>query len=130
MSNPTFQKPTDEALGFQSEYNFMRRMPLVYPLWLFKEVRNHIESVHGVSFIDYFKNLECCSEYNILGGYAYKYHRDKFHWIDVIENKNEWDVSCGAINCKQYSNRPKGQANRYIDLSKKGNAIERIFKKR
>jgi hypothetical protein len=125
MPNKSFKQCTNETLGFNSDYNFMRRMPLVYPLWLFKEVRDYIEAKHSQGFLSYFKNLRYTSEYNILGAYAYRFHRDSFYWVDVIKNKEEWTGL--SVPCTQYSNREKAQPNRYVDLSKKGNVIEKIF---
>jgi len=125
MPNESFKQCTNETLGFDSKYNFMRRMPLVYPLWLFKEVRDYIETEHNQSFLSYFENLKYTSEYNILGAYAYKFHRNSFYWIDVIEDKEEWKDL--AVPCTQYSNREKAQPHRYVDLSKKNNVIENLF---
>lgn len=125
MPNESFKQCTNETLGFNSKYNFMRRMPLVYPLWLFKEVRDYIETKHSQSFLSYFTNLKHTAEYNILGAYAYKFHRDSFYWVDVIKDKEEWEDL--AVPCTQYSNREKAQPHRYVDLSKKNNVIENLF---
>ena len=103
MPNESFKQCTNETLGFNSDYNFMRRMPLIYPLWLFKEVRDYIEAKHGQSFLSYFKTLKHTSEYNILGAYAYRFHRDSFYWVDVINNEEEWAGL--SVPCTQYSNR-------------------------
>jgi len=127
MKCHSFRQCANKTLGFDVPYNFMRRMPLVYPLWLFKEVRDYIEKEHSQSFLSYFRNLKHTSEYNILGAYAYKFHRDSFYWVDVIDDKEEWKSL--AVPCTQYSNRKKGQPHRYVDLSKKDNVIQQIFKK-
>ena len=102
----------------------MRRMPLVYPKSIFKNLREHIIGLHGdiKSFLNSMKKF---SEYNVIGSYAYKFNRDSFYWVDVIQDKAEWDKL--AVPCEQYSNREKSQPHRYVDLSKKGNVIEKIF---
>lgn len=124
MPNRSFEESTKQTVGFNVEYNFMRRMPLVYPKSIFKNLREHIIGLHGdiKSFLNSMKKF---SEYNVIGSYAYKFNRDSFYWVDVIQDKAEWDKL--AVPCEQYSNREKSQPHRYVDLSKKGNVIEKIF---
>lgn len=119
---------TTEILKFRPDYEFMRVMPLVYPLWLFKEIRLYLENIHKKPLLDIL-NIPVCAEYNIWGAYAYKFHRDKFYWIEEIKGKEERIQYRSNLPCIQYSNRPKSQPHRYVDLSQDDNPISQLFKK-
>lgn len=82
-----WQPITSKILGFVPEFETMRRLPLLYPRWLYGELRNHVTKVHGKSLRDYVseqpgKNL---SEFNALGSYAHKFHYEAFRWIDTTK---------------------------------------------
>ena len=126
MPNNNFEESTNKTVGFDVDYNFMRRMPLVYPRCIFKELREFIISSHG-DITTFLNSMKKFSEYNVIGAYCYKFHKDSFYWVDVVEDEKEWNKF--AVPCVQYSNREKSQPYRYVDISKKGNAIEQIFKK-
>ena len=87
--NTFFKRWTYRTVGFVSDYNFMRMMPLIYPRELFYKLRAHIQSKKG-SIIDHLNSLKTFSEYNALGAYAYKFNREMFHWIDIDEEEPEW----------------------------------------
>lgn len=72
------------------EYEFMRRMPLVYPKWLFEEVRQWFIDNHGMTIFNYLKDKDNFTEYNFLGAYCWMYHRDLYEWVDVADEKSDW----------------------------------------
>lgn len=123
MSNRIFKPWTDKTLEFESDFNFMRRMPLVYPTSLTREVCSYIVSLKG-DLIDYLNTLKTISEYNLLGAYAYRYKRDEFYWIDVKAQQSLWYKH--SIPCRQFSSRKKNR--RYIDLNQPNKIVEIIKK--
>jgi len=80
--NPPWQGETERALGFQVEYDYMRRHPHIYPRWLYGELRAHIRSVHGRELADYVlaQPPQGFSEFNALGGLAHRRFPDEFSW--------------------------------------------------
>lgn len=115
MPNTVFKPWTDQTLEYESDYNFMRRMPLVYHTDLFPKLREYISNLKG-DIIDYLNTLETISEYNLLGAYAYKFTRESFCWIDVIESAKEWKQVNDFLPCTQYSSRTNNP--RYIEVEK------------
>lgn len=86
-----WQKPTEEFIKDAVKYEFMRRMPLIYPKWIFPEIREWIYKNHHKTLFQYLENklpLEF-SEYNALGAYLYKHYRDLYEWIDTITQPYE-----------------------------------------
>lgn len=120
---------TSEFLNFRVEYEFMFRMPLVYPKNLTKQLRDYLEKIHKSSLLDYVKNLPTMSEYNILGAYAHEFTHEDFFWIcrwENVEILDETDyIKLGIFG--HYSNREFGQPTRYIDLSKDNNELDKII---
>lgn len=114
MPNTTFKPYTDKTLEYESDYNFMRRMPLVYDFNLFSELREYIFNLKG-DIIDYLNTLETISEYNLLGAYAFKFRPDFFHWIDVVDSSEKWKLANDVLPCTQYSSRANNP--RYIDAT-------------
>src|SRR5205823_4592066 len=58
--------------------------------WLLPAFRNYIKYVHQKEAKDYimsrpFRNW---SEFNCMGFFAWKFHRDKFHWVNT--STDEW----------------------------------------
>lgn len=115
MSNTVFKPWTDQTLEYKSDYNFMRRMPLVYHADLFPKLREYISNLKG-DIIDYLNTLETISEYNLLGAYAFKFMPESFHWIDVLESEEEWKLAKHTLPCIQYSSRTNNP--RYIGVEK------------
>jgi len=113
MPQTFFKSCTDKTLCLESHYNFMRRMPLVYNFNLFPRLREYIINLKG-ELIDYLNTLETISEYNLLGAFAYKFNRDSFYWIDVVERPDEWRQANKFFPCIQYSSRKNNP--RYIEV--------------
>ena len=91
-SNGHWRDIITEALKLDHpvDYEFMRRMPLLYPTWLFKEVREWFVDNHGMTIFEYLKDKDNFTEYNFLGAYCWKYHRDLYEWVDVADETSEW----------------------------------------
>lgn len=82
-----WHKPTWDALGYMPTYEFMRRLPLLYPKCVLISCREHIEKLHGMSLMDYLKKQSAFSEFNVIGSYAHRYYADTFHWIDTMKDE-------------------------------------------
>jgi len=69
------------------EFEFMRRLPLVYPTELYRRMRAHVETAFGAPFREVVYDTERrglkASESNVLGAYAWYFWRDAFEWVDV-----------------------------------------------
>lgn len=79
-----------EALGWKPEFEFMRRPPHTFPRWVYKEMRDFLQTTHKMPFDTFVatRPLRQFSEYNTLGAYAWKHHRDKFEWRDPKLDKD------------------------------------------
>jgi len=86
---------TTNALGFEPQYEYMRRLPLIYPRELFALVRRHIESVHGKTFEDYVYDVGAYaqksnrsdaanfSESNVMGAFAHRFMEGSYEWVNL-----------------------------------------------
>ena len=86
--NLQWQPVTDAQLGFPSELFTMCLNCQMMPLDLLPSYRQHIEKTHRMPFLDYFvagKNdfPPTRVDFNALGAFFHKFHRDRFHWFDV-----------------------------------------------
>lgn len=82
-----WQGVTERSLGWYDEYEYMRRLPIVYPRWIYGEFRKWMQKKHGMSVDDWIIKQPGheFSEFNTLGQWAYEFHRDKFTWLEPIE---------------------------------------------
>jgi hypothetical protein len=90
--------PTEQFLGWPVEHDFMRHPPFTYPRWIYAEVRAHAFRRHGVDIGTYVTRQppRGFSEFNVLGAYAYRYHRAQFAWVDTSRD------DAGAPLCHWY----------------------------
>jgi len=79
-----WREVTAHYMGFDPEFEYMRRMPLVYPARIYNDLTIYLEKLHG-SMGDWFYKIEGrrLSEFNLLGAYADKFMNDEFHWINT-----------------------------------------------
>lgn len=63
-------------------FEFMRRQPFMFPRWLTEKLRADCIERHGKTIEEYIHWKGAFSEWNVLGFYAWLYHRDAFHWVD------------------------------------------------
>ena len=75
---------TQDFLGWPVGFDFMRRMPVLYPRWIYGELRRFASERHGVSLESYVLSRphRGFSEFNALGGFAFERHRESFSWVD------------------------------------------------
>jgi hypothetical protein len=85
-----WQPIVEEAIGWKPEFEFMRRPPHTFPRWLYKEMRDFLQTTHKVPSDTFVATRpdRRFSEYNTLGAYAWKHHRDKFEWRDPKQDKD------------------------------------------
>lgn len=83
----------EKFLGQPVEFEFMRRHPTIVPRWLLVELREFCLKQHGIPLDQYVMSQphRAFSEFNVLGAFAYAFHRDKFHWVNTEEvPEKEW----------------------------------------
>lgn len=85
----------ESALGWRDEHEYMRRMPIIYPRWIYQEFREWFFCHNNVSIDQWICSQPPFkfSEFNTLGTWAKKFHQDAFTWLEPS------DV---PIVCKQY----------------------------
>jgi len=88
-------------LGVDVPFDFMRRLPIVFPNWLYPALRRHVEELHGRDFRTTVCELapEELSEFNTLAAFAYLHHRDSFRWRIVRASETD------AARCRVYWSR-------------------------
>lgn len=73
---------TGKALGWDDSAEYMRRLPILYPKWLYGEFRKWIEEYSGKTLKDFVLSQPArdFSEFNSIGQWAYKYCNDRIAW--------------------------------------------------
>lgn len=86
---------TQRALGWYDEYEYMRRMPILYPRWIYKMVRDWMQTQHGIPLEQYICSQPGreFSEFNTVGQWAYRYYPNSFVWKNPGEH---------PLRCKQF----------------------------
>ena len=88
---------TSAALGFNVEYECMRRLPLVYPAHVLKGVRGYLEFHHKMPFDHYIYDTIAAdgeqyhskfSEANVIGSWARAFSSSSFTWLDLDKPRN------------------------------------------
>lgn len=89
---------TEAFLGEEVRYEFMQRLPVALPRWLYEEVREHCRARHGVELASYVLSQphRGFSEFNALGAYGFSRHRARFDWLDVTRGE------AGPTHCRCY----------------------------
>lgn len=69
-----WQPITAKALGFTPEWEYMRRMPLVYRAVTLMACTKHMEELHGIPLEQYIRSQphRAFSEFNVIGAFAEK----------------------------------------------------------
>jgi hypothetical protein len=78
---------TERFLGEKVSHEFMRRPPYTFPRWVYPALRRRCWARHGISLETYVLSQppRGFSEFNALGAYAYRHHRDAFTWVDAAD---------------------------------------------
>lgn len=79
---------TQAQLGFYPALYTMCVNSQLMPLSMLAPYRAHLESVHHKPFRQYMLEGENSfpqsrTDFNALGAYAHRFHKDKFHWFDI-----------------------------------------------
>jgi len=80
---------TEKAVRFSVEWEYMRRMPLVYFTDTIAASSNWIENKHRVTLRKYLNSqpYRTFSEFNAIGAYAEKFESDRYAFIDTDTNE-------------------------------------------
>jgi hypothetical protein len=73
--------------GVAPTSEFMRRQPFMLPAWLLKDLRQWCVFQHTRALADYVMNSGRFSEFNVLGHHAWRFHHNRFHWIDTSKDE-------------------------------------------
>jgi len=76
---------TEARVGFEVHYEYMRRIPLIYPREIYKHTRDHLEKVHGITFYEFIRSIKNreMSEFNIIGAVSELYYPNCIEWQDT-----------------------------------------------
>src|SRR4029077_20384773 len=74
-----------QILGMEPRFEFMRTFPFTYDRNTIKSCREHLESLHGMSLHDLMFNVNCWSEFNVLGFYSWVFQHSKYTWKHTDE---------------------------------------------
>lgn len=75
-------------LNLLTKYEFMRRLPVVCPAKILKEVRNYLEKMHNKTFVEECLSMfnDCgISEFNIMSSYMYLFYNGEAKFININE---------------------------------------------
>lgn len=80
-----WKKITEKAMGFEVEFEFMRRHPFLYHASTLNLLRQHIKKNHGKEISDYIieQPNRGFSEFNAIGAIADKLQQDKYYFQDT-----------------------------------------------
>ncbi|WP_347331862.1 DUF6492 family protein [Marinimicrobium locisalis] len=83
--------PTTNFLGWTPELDFMQYPPFTFPRWLYADVRQFCERTKGCTLEQWIQAQPArgFSEFNVMGAFAYRYHPEKFEWVDVAKMRPE-----------------------------------------
>jgi hypothetical protein len=77
------------TLGWFDEKEYMRRLPIIYPRWIYPEFRKFVQQVqkHDLETWICAQPYRQFSEFNTLGQWANRFHNDKFTWLKSGEKE-------------------------------------------
>jgi hypothetical protein len=84
----------EKALGWESNGEYMRRLPLAYPTRMLAPMREFIARRHNTPFNEYVwhnvNRLRNFSESNVMGEWAWRHARDDYHWVCLDKGETPW----------------------------------------
>lgn len=106
-----WKDPTERALGFQCDFECMRRHPAVHPVDLYIHFRAYMNTQHG-DFVQYVLSQkndfpQGFSEFNALGAFALARFRDRYAIIEKgkdPEPKNKLEQSWSRFGWPENAN--------------------------
>ncbi len=83
-----WKAPTERALGFATELEFMCAFPIIHHQSTYEGTRQWIAREHKCNFMDYVFNQKAdfpygFCEFDALGGYAHRFAHEKHTWQNV-----------------------------------------------
>lgn len=82
--------------GAEPPFEFMCRHPELIPRWLYSAFRIFCFERHGKTMAEWVETDKEFADWNMLGYYAWLYHREAFYWI------NQSEVAPPPLTVKQY----------------------------
>lgn len=78
---------TEKFLGEHVANEFMRRLPMMMPKFLYAKMREFCFALHHRIISEYVRTQPYreFSEFNALGAFAFSRHHDEFHWVNTEE---------------------------------------------
>jgi len=87
----------EKAFGWDSQGEFMRRLPLAYPTKMLSPMREFIAKRHNTSFQAYVwhevNRTRNFSESNVMGEWAWRHAQDAYNWINIEQRPQPWPVN-------------------------------------
>lgn len=77
-----WQRGMQKFFGMAPPHEFMCRHPEMIPRWLLIAFRAFCQTKHGKTLAEWLVNDHEFADWNILGMYAWLYHRECFCWIN------------------------------------------------
>lgn len=121
-----WRRGVERVLGFAPDYEYMRRLPSVFPVSIFAPMRAHVSKLHSMPFGEYIiegnKARRDTSEANILGAYAHKFMPDSCEFTDIDDvvwdgpNPKGWPSALGQLWSHGGMDLPADACFEYIDL--------------
>ena len=80
---------TEKFMKVEVKNEFMRRLPMMVPRFLYDELRKNCFSNHNLILSDYIRKQPYreFSEFNVLGAMAFIHHQDDFEWINTTKGE-------------------------------------------
>lgn len=82
-----WQKTVEQILGEPVEFEFMRAQRCTDPIEIYGALRTFIAQKHGTNDVGHWLcRWPALSEHNLIGAFAYKVARDRYHWRDTAKS--------------------------------------------
>jgi glycosyltransferase involved in cell wall biosynthesis len=81
-----WKEPTEKALNrIGVEWEYMRRMPIIYKSETIKDLRDYLELIHNRTLENHVidRPFRQYSEFNVLGAYAESFCKEYYHFHDT-----------------------------------------------
>ena len=80
---------TEKVVGFPVQYEYMRRLPILYRRDTLRNLLRYFMETHGMTIEDYMKLLtdRSFSEFNMMGAYTEKYEAGKYYFLNTEKEK-------------------------------------------
>jgi len=73
----------EKLLGFSVEHSYMRTVPSIYPINVFKPLRDHIYNGTNTNFLNHFLNNSTVSEFELLGAFCHKIMNNDVNFVET-----------------------------------------------